>query len=150
TWGFIKKSAIIIAIIIGPRLLLLITIPFYKQEVFVTPSIHTFLQNQSRISPLLSQLFRILTDFNAQGLIWIVAGIFLLAAIAHWKQSSVIFLAGVCTSYLIIICFGYVFSRWPDYISHVQSSLDRLVIHVAPVAVLLTGHLWAAVRIPGK
>ena len=149
-WSFIKKNVVIVAIIIGPYLLSRITIPFYKQEVFSFPSIHLFLQNRSRISELFPHLLRILTDFNTQGLIWIVTGIFLLASIGYWKQSSVIFLAGVCTSYLILICFSYVFSRWPDYISHVQSSLDRLVIHVAPVAALLIGHLWAAIRLDGK
>ena len=150
SWSFIKKSIVIIAIIIGPYLLSRITIPFYRQEVYSFPSIQILLQNRSRIGEVFPHLLRILTDFNTQGLIWIVTGIFLLASIAHWKRSVVIFLAGVCASYLIVICFSYVFSRWPDYISHVQSSMDRLVIHVAPVAALLTGHLWAAIRIPGK
>lgn len=148
--GFIKRGIVVAAIIMSPRLLSRIITPYNRHEDFAFPSIHLFMQNRARLSSSFGHLLQVLTDFGQQGFIWVITGIFLLVCIAYWKQSSVIFLTGICTSYLMATGISYVFTRWPDYVSHIQSSLDRLVLQVAPVAVLLTGHLWAAIRATGK
>jgi hypothetical protein len=61
---------------------------------------------------------------------------FVAAAVRGQVQRGGMIFALIATP-LAFYCSTYLFSAWPDYIGHIESSLPRLLIQLIPTAWLL-------------
>ena len=105
------------------------------------------LENSNRLLPTLLALVRDLFDVQSWSLLWYgaIAGLLILFRQSNFQRGLVLLLAIAIP--LSFDVFVYLFSAWPDYLRHVDLSLSRLVMQVAPVAFLLTS-CAAAIVVP--
>jgi hypothetical protein len=101
-------------------------------------------QNLSRLSPTFVALRQNLFELESWSLLWYgaVASLIVLLPGRNSRRGLLLFLA-------IAIPLGfdvtvYIFSAWPDYLRHVNLSLSRLILQVAPTAFLLVSLAVAA------
>ncbi len=103
---------------------------------FMPLTVPTLLANASRLPTIADALFRELGDRHHWSVLWPAAAVALAAAgpgrrrLAGLLALAVVVPLGLASS-------AYVMSAWDPFIVHVRSSLARLVLQVAPVAVLL-------------
>jgi hypothetical protein len=106
---------------------------------FLPLTIGTVHANIGRLPPILREVGHELVNTQNWSLLWIAFAIALpcLAIRGRWKLSAQLFLS-IAVPLGFYSCI-YILSSWPYYMNHIQVSLPRLVIHVAPVALLAIG-----------
>jgi len=88
---------------------------------------------------VLTATFREMADWTHWSLMW--PGLLLtlpLMKSSERRAQVVVLLIGVIAP-VISYSWAYVFSSYADFMEHVNTSLSRLLLHVAPVAVLILG-----------
>jgi len=103
----------------------------------ITPAV--FLSHLDRAKPLLSWTFEELTTWGRWGLLWplvaaALGGFFLYTRRSRWYP----WFATVGLPLVLYPC-AFFFSAWNPVEAHVKSSINRLVLQVAPAAALLVG-----------
>jgi len=98
-------------------------------------SVGTLLANLPRLPALARLLLEQLISVRSWGVLWQLVA---LAALWRPRQASAgeRYLLAAPAAYLLPLTASYVFSTWGSYTAHVAASLERLVLHVCPTAVL--------------
>lgn len=93
--------------------------------------------NIYRLGTIASELASEFTDTGKWSLLWaltvIAAGFF----VRRYRDIHVVILFTAILVPIGIYSLSYTFSAWPDYVAHLELSISRLLMHVAPLAVLL-------------
>ena len=142
-----KKSPLWILALL-PGFLLMIGWKFYLSQVhavsspdFVPIGLDAFSANIYRLGSIASMLVRELVHTKHWSLFWpatALAGLFFLYRFRGF--AAVVAVAGIAGP-IAFYTGAYVFSNWPDYHDHVALSLNRLLIHVAPLGAMLVSAL---------
>jgi len=101
-------------------------------------------QNLSRLSPTLLTLKQNLFDLESWSLLWYGAAAALIVLVTRRNVRSGLYLFLAIAIPLSFDMTVYIFSAWPDYLRHVNLSLSRLILQVAPTAILLVAMAAAA------
>jgi hypothetical protein len=105
-----------------------------REFLSVTPSV--LLSNLHRLGPITLSLLKELSTLRHWSLLWLLT-IFAFFCLAWRNRSERTLVLFICTTLPIALyCLTYFFSAWPEYSEHVSSSLGRLLLHVAPLALL--------------
>ncbi len=100
--------------------------------------------NIHRLGPILSMLFSEFINTDVWSLFWpavaLASGFFLF----RFRGSSAVMLIVSIAAPICIYTGAYIFSNWPDYHDHVALSIDRLLMHVAPLAALMISAVLAS------
>lgn len=95
----------------------------------------------ARLPVLARLLLGQLADVRSWGILW--EGV---ALAALWRQRGATrgerYLLAAVGAYIVLLTGAFVFSTWEPYVAHVGASLERLVLHVCPAALL-----YVAVRL---
>lgn len=103
---------------------------------FVPISVSHAVSHLSRLGPILQVLVEEATTLSRWNLLWFMT-IFAFCSFAILNRTRRALILVVCSVLPIALyCATYLFSSWPDYLDHVRSSLPRLLLHVAPLAIL--------------
>ncbi|MGE0129530.1 MAG: hypothetical protein AB7U82_15745 [Blastocatellales bacterium] len=136
------KSACLIAVIACPWSLFLMIHKIPGGD-FAPISGAIFTANWNRFMEVIAFMPKLMSERELFGWFWIISAIVAIAGVARWNRPNVSFLGLTCAGYLAAVAAIYIFSAWRPYWTHVQSSLSRLLMHIAPVAVLFAGHSFA-------
>lgn len=133
-WTELAKAAIPgLLIILGWQAFVrLVSLPGINQ--FSPLSFATLRSNLWRVPIIAEAVFRELTNWRHWGALWLIA----LAATVwlFWRRNqSEALLPFAVLLPLAFYCSVYVFSLWPSFITHLESSFPRLLIHLSLVAV---------------
>jgi len=139
---FVLKAACFVSVIAGPWFLFLM---IHKiQGVDFAPTTFAVLTaNWKRFVEVIAFIPKIMSEKEVFGRFWLVVTVAVLTGAPRWNRPNVIFLGLICFGYLAAISSTFIFSSWNPYWAHVESSLPRLVMHIAPIAVLFAGHSFA-------
>jgi hypothetical protein len=66
--------------------------------------------------------------------IWLFAGLALLSRNKKVRLAPLGWLILPVAGYVVLISFSYVFSRFEPYLAHLDNSVERLILQVAPLA----------------
>jgi hypothetical protein len=112
--------------------------------VFLPVSLETLSAHLLRVPTIAQLLVRELTLLGHWALLWPVFAVAVMLSIPRLRDLSEQFLLGAVVVPLALYVFVFVFSSWPTFTEHVGTALPRLIIPLAPVALLSTiGHLRA-------
>lgn len=100
---------------------------------FASVTMQAFLTNAHRFPVLCRMLLAELTS-TRWGALWILYLLSVLFPSPKRISIGKSYLFIVVGVYIWLITGSFVFSIWPSYILHVETSLSRLVLHVAPIA----------------
>jgi hypothetical protein len=106
--------------------------------VFLTVSPETLLAHLSRVPTIVQLLARELALLGHWALLWPVFAVTVVLSIKRLRDVSEQFLLGAVVVPLGMYVSVFVFSSWPDFTEHVGTALPRLIIPLAPVALLST------------
>ena len=101
---------------------------------FTPVSLEILRANLSRLGPIGHALLSEMTSVSRWGIFWLLAGIASLYMLRRWRDLRSWLLLAAVLSPIALYCLTYIFSAWPQYADHVESSLARLLMHVVPVA----------------
>jgi hypothetical protein len=139
---FLLKAACLLSLIAGPWFLFLMIHKIPGGDFApATPAL--LIANWKRFVEVITFLPKLMSMEELYGVFWLIVAIAALTGIRRWNRPHVIFLGFTCFGYLAAISATYIFSAWNPYWLHVESSLSRLLMHVAPVAVLFASHSFA-------
>lgn len=104
---------------------------------FVPVNFTTFRSHLDRVGPVLRELFEEMSIASHWSLFWSIVLLALVAAAARGQIRRCATLFTFMAVPLALYCSTYLFSAWPDYIGHIESSLPRLLIQLIPTAWLI-------------
>lgn len=78
-----------------------------------------------------------LVNWRHWGMLWLIVPISIILLV--WQRRELIVLPVAVVLPIVIYAGIYLFSVWPSFTAHIESSFSRLLIHVALVAVLMIG-----------
>ena len=111
---------------------------------FLPVSFATFQANIHRLGPILSAFFSEVADTKTWSLFWLLVAIGSGYFMRRYRDArSLVFFIAVLGP-IGIYAFIYIFSNWPDYLKHVDLSVSRLLMHVAPLSCLTVSVALAA------
>ncbi len=104
---------------------------------FVPVSFTAFRSHLDRIAPVFRELVEEMSIASHWSLFWLIVLLALVAAATRGQIRRAAMLFGFMAAPLALYCSTYLFSAWPDYIGHIESSLPRLLIQLIPTAWLM-------------
>jgi hypothetical protein len=104
---------------------------------FLPVNLSSLTANLHRLGPIAFRFASQLVNTQVWSLFWVVVTIAILFLV--WRQRNIMtaLLLIAVVAPIAIYVPGYIFSAWPDYISHIELSIGRLLMHVAPLALLM-------------
>jgi hypothetical protein len=150
-WRRRKSSACFLALL--PGLFLIMGWHFYLGQMhavsspdFMPVSLAALSANIHRLGPIVSMLFWEFMRIDIWSLFWpavaLAGGLFL----HRYRGIPGAILVTAIALPIAIYTGAYIFSGWPDYHDHVALSIDRLLMHVAPLGALMV----SAVLVPSS
>jgi hypothetical protein len=138
-----KKSFAYLLLLL-PGLLVIVSWRLYLSLLHTTASseflpvtIATFGSHFYRVGPLLLALLQELMNFHVWSLFWIVVAVASVYLLRRLRDPENLILLTALFVPMGLYLSVYVFSNWPDYLDHVGLSISRLLMHVAPVGLLI-------------
>jgi hypothetical protein len=113
-------------------------------------TLETLLANRGRIVELNLWVIEEFTIWSRWGLLWPALGLALLLPGRARPRAERLALAGLLIPPLLIETNLYVFSYWDPYLRHVEVSLPRLMLQLAPVGILAIGLSMPRLFGPGE
>jgi hypothetical protein len=104
---------------------------------FVSPSLQVLLRNIDRTRGILHGLFSQVIGWREWDIFWLLVTMAIISLLVRVRDARAMALAWLLTVPLVCYCIVYFFSTLPDYIWHIETSVRRLLIHLAPTAALL-------------
>jgi hypothetical protein len=143
-----KKSAMCLLALI-PGLVVIIAWRFYLSGMHAVSSsdfgpvtLVTLRSNIHRLGPIISMLFSEFTRLETWSLFWLLVAVGSTLYFWCYRDLRSLVLAIAVAGPISIYSFTYIFSSWPDYLSHVGLSISRLLMHVTPLfCLILSGAL---------
>jgi hypothetical protein len=105
--------------------------------------------NIGRLGSILGELGSAFMDTDRWSLFWGITGIAAIFFIRRYHDARAIVLFLAFGAPICIYSFSYVFSAWPSYILHIGLSMNRLLMHVAPLALFFVGAALPS-NLPGR
>ena len=105
---------------------------------FLSVNLSNLWANIYRLGPIGARLLEELTNLEIWGLSWLVFIVSAVLAAVKFRNLMAIVLLTAIISPIAVYCFSYVLSPWPDYLGHMGVSISRLLMHVAPLGLLMT------------
>ncbi|MEY2481293.1 MAG: hypothetical protein QOI04_2220 [Verrucomicrobiota bacterium] len=140
-----KRRGLLLAIAsLVPGAIVVLGFRFYLHVVqaaasldFVPVSTTALGAHLDRIVPIFRELIQETCLTSHWSVLWMIVLLaFVAAAVRGQVQRGGMIFALIATP-LAFYCSTYLFSAWPDYIGHIESSLPRLLIQLIPTAWLL-------------
>jgi hypothetical protein len=105
--------------------------------------------NLHRLPEILSAIESSLTNLDTWGPLWLLLVIIAAIGWRGFRLPHIQALWALLAAQFLLYIFAYIIS--PDDLSWlIATALDRLIIHITPVAILLIGYHWAAVPAKGN
>ena len=127
-----------------PGLALILGFRFYLQVMhspasldFVPVSFTAFRSHLDRIGPIVRELAEEMSIASHWSLFWLIVILSLIAAAVRGRIRNAASLFAFVAAPLALYCSTYLFSAWPDYIAHIESSQPRLLIQLIPTSWLI-------------
>jgi hypothetical protein len=93
--------------------------------------------NISRLPGILHELWLTLIDRDLWSIFWLLIAFAMIALCIRARTRTTAVLLWTFFAPLALYLGSYIFSAWPDYIAHIDTSLPRLLIQLTPVAWLI-------------
>ncbi|MDQ2868067.1 MAG: hypothetical protein M3R59_06615 [Verrucomicrobiota bacterium] len=106
---------------------------------FGSVNFHELIVHADRIAPIFHSVAREMINTSRWGIFWLLVGLALCYGIINRHRLRAILLLLTVTVPITIYSSLYLFSGWPVYLNHLQSSLPRLLLQVTPLAWLMIG-----------
>jgi hypothetical protein len=101
-------------------------------------TLEAILTNLDRTGPIVSSLMQELSSWSRWGILWPAVLVAVLFGMS--RRRGLLLWTALATLMPVSVYLGsYYFSRWEPVTVHIETSLPRLLLHVAPLAVLLIG-----------
>lgn len=100
---------------------------------FLPLNASTLVHNASRITPLCRAVLAEMVEPSRWSFFWPIVAI-AFASLAWRNRSQLLFLFVAVVGPMSAYAATYLFSAWPDWTSHIETSFSRLLLHVMPVA----------------
>lgn len=78
-----------------------------------------------------------MSDLRAWDLFWVIAVVALICALLRNRSAVTAVVVWLWIAPLLCYCASYIFSAWPDFSAHIDTSLPRLLLQLTPVVWLL-------------
>jgi hypothetical protein len=114
---------------------------------FVPINVHTLRSHLHRAGPITLAVAAEFRNFRNWSLLWPLVALGCASLLRHIRQLPSVILLIALGAPVVLYPAAYIFSNWPDYLIHLQLSLGRLLMHVAPLG-LTVAALAAAARLP--
>lgn len=134
------------ALLFGAWRLFLDAVDAYQFKDFLPFTLGTLLSNLDRIADIARGIGSEIINWKRWSILWPTLFFSLAAAQLDHGREKRIALPLATLLPLIIYSFIYYYSRWSPITTHISSSLPRLMLHVALVAVLAIGVTFSAPR----
>ena len=116
---------------------------------FVSMNLSTLGANFHRLGPISARFVSELANTQIWSVFWLLTVVAAVFFICKYRNLVTALLVTAMVTPIGIYLFSYVFSAWPDYVAHMDLSISRLLMHVAPLGLLMTGiaasESWAKV-----
>jgi len=139
-----KKKSARCLLALAPGLAVIVGWRFYlgamhavSSSDFTPVTLTTLLSNIHRLGPIMSMLFSEFTRLETWSLFWLLVAVAGTLHFCRHRDLRSVVLAIAFLGPISIYSFAYIFSSWPDYISHVGLSISRLLMHIAPLCCLI-------------
>lgn len=93
--------------------------------------------NLYRVGPILCTLLSEAATIEHWNLLWLTTLMASLCLIIRGRGQDALMLVICTVTPIALYCGVYLFSAWSDYLHHVGSSLPRLLLHIAPLSMLV-------------
>jgi len=107
------------------------------QADFLPFNLETFRTHLNRALPLLSALLAEFYSLSTWSLFWFIVAVAFLYALPRMRDPGVVVVLVALITPIVLYLSLYLFSSWPNYLEHVDLSISRLLMQVAPVGFLL-------------
>ena len=123
--------------VIGGWKLFLLCVHALPSRDFVSATPARLLANASRLGGILHELGLTLGSTSLWDIFWLLSALALIMVARRQRDRSAATIAWLLLAPLLAYTGSYVFSAWPDFIDHIDTSLPRLLIQLTPAAWLL-------------
>ncbi len=130
--------------VMSPWLIFRRQITVIQEDYFSRLSLPIILHNAERIRVILTSFIREFINVNTWNVLWLIAALVILLSFRHVLRAPVVYLLLLLVMHLGMYILIYVITPWNIEVL-IPSTLTRLLIHVAPVAMLLSSELVIAV-----
>jgi hypothetical protein len=124
-------------IIIGAWRLYLNATHAVQAADFLPFNLETVRSHLNRALPLLSALVAEFHSLPTWSLFWFIVAVAFLYAVPRTRDPGVVVMLFALITPIVLYLSLYLFSSWPNYLEHVDLSISRLLMQVAPVGFLL-------------
>ncbi len=93
--------------------------------------------NLARVSGIAREFFLAISDKSLWDFFWLLGLVALVCILLRERTARSAALIWLLLAPLSCYCASYIFSAWPDYIAHIDTSLPRLLMQLTPIAWLL-------------
>jgi hypothetical protein len=101
----------------------------------------------SRVPGILHELWLTVIDRDLWNIFWLLAAFAIVAVVIRECARTTAVLLWTLFAPLALYLSSYIFSAWPDYIAHIDTSLPRLLIQLTPIAWLLIAFALRSTRL---
>ena len=105
-------------------------------QEFLPVTLSVFASRFDRFGPILRSLLKETTAISHWNLLWFATLLAFLCIMVRHRRREAWMLITCIVLPVALYCGTYVFTTWSDYQQHIDSSLSRLLLHVAPLAIL--------------
>tara|TARA_B100000315_G_scaffold41491_1_gene36404 strand:+ start:24519 stop:25886 length:1368 start_codon:yes stop_codon:yes gene_type:complete len=98
-------------------------------------------ENLHRLKIIIPQFLNQIIQWNRWGSLWIVLVVASLLGWRAFRKQHVIALWALLGMHFGLYIFIYIITPW-EIQSHIQVSLERLILHITPAAILIIGYHW--------
>jgi hypothetical protein len=92
------------------------------------------LTNMNRLPTILHELWMEFCHIPSWDIFWLTAGVAMVVALIRERTTRVALFGWLTLAPIACYAATYLFSAWPDYVAHIETSLPRLLIAPAFVA----------------
>jgi hypothetical protein len=118
-------------------------------EEFVPVTLANIQSHSQRLIPIASALLAEFRNYRAWSILWPCVGLGCFYLLWRLRQLRSVILLVAIFAPICLYSATYIFSNWPDYLFHLHTSLGRLLMHVAPLGLVVAG-LAAGARLPQR
>ena len=100
---------------------------------YLPMTLATLVKNAPRAGFISQAAINEMTEVRNWSVFWPIAAVAFVSLFWRARDRRLLILFVAATAPIVIYCFLYLFSGWPDWTAHVEQSLSRLLLHVMPV-----------------
>ncbi len=106
---------------------------------FVSINLSTLRANIHRFGPISARFVSELANTQLWSVFWLLTVVAAVLFVCKYRNLTTAVLLTAIITPIGIYLFSYVFSAWPDYVAHMDLSISRLLMHIAPLGLLMIG-----------